>query len=320
MSRFIAPLGRYTIVALLITLLSLPGFAQIQLREALDFDGDGKADFTIFRPSENAWYIRGSSGSFQYQQWGLANEDRLVPGDYDGDGKADIAVWRDDGGFWYVINSADSTFSGTQWGTAGDEPVARDYDGDGKVDYAIVRRSGGIMYWWVLQSTDGMHVSQWGLDSDFAVPGDYDGDGKFDFAVQRPGPTPTSQAIFYVLASSGGYFGVPWGWGSDFVVPGDYDGDGKTDIAVVREGELPTDNLTWYILRSDLNGYMIESFGLTGDDYNSQGDYDGDGATDISVWRQSEGVFYVRSSLTGNVSGLQWGSPGDLPLAAYDTH
>lgn len=320
MIRFITHFGRSVIVALVISLLSLSGFAQISLREALDFDGDQKADFTIWRPSENAWYILGSSGSFQYQQWGLANEDRLVPGDYDGDNKADIAVWRDATGTWYVINSADSTFSGTRWGLDGDEPVARDYDGDGKTDHAIVRRTGGFMYWWVLQSTGGYTATHWGLDTDIAVPGDYDGDLRFDFAIQRGGPTPTSQAEFWILLSAGGYYAVPWGWGTDYAVPGDYDGDGLTDIAVVREGALATDPLIWYVLRSDLNGYIIQSFGVTGDDYNTQGDYDGDGTTDISIWRQSEGTFYVRSSLTGDVSSVQWGSPGDLPLAAYDTH
>ena len=321
MSRFIAPIGRFATVALLATLLSIPSFAQVSLREALDFDGDQKADFTIFRPSENAWYILGSSGSFQYQQWGIANEDRLVPGDYDGDNKGDIAVWRDAGGLWFIIRSSDSTFFGSQWGADGDQPVARDYDGDGMTDLAVVRRSGGYLYWWILNSGGGLTLSQWGIDADYVAPGDYDGDGMFDIAIQRKGDTPTSQALFYVLVSSGGYFAVPWGWGSDFVVPGDYDGDGKTDIAIVREGELPTDPLTWYILRSDLNGFIGATFGLTGDDYNVQGDYDGDGKTDIAIWRQSTGVFSVRSSINGEtLNPVQWGSPGDLPLAAYDTH
>jgi len=321
MSRSISLIGRFATVALLTALLSLSSFAQVSLREALDFDGDQKADYTIFRPSENAWYILGSAGGFQYQQWGIANEDRLVPGDYDGDNKADIAVWRDAGGLWFIIRSSDSTFFGSQWGADGDEPVARDYDGDGKTDQAIVRRTGGYLYWWILNSNGGLTLSQWGIDADYVAPGDYDGDGLFDIAIQRAGDTPNSQALFYVLVSSGGYFAVPWGWGSDFIVPGDYDGDGKTDIAIVREGELATDPLTWYILRSDLNGFIGANFGLTGDDYNVQGDYDGDGKTDIAIWRQSTGVFSVRSSLTGEVMNpVQWGLAGDLPLAAYDTH
>jgi spore coat protein A len=319
MNRFIAAFGRFTVAAVLTSVFSLNGLAQVQLREALDFDGDQKADFTIFRPSDNVWYILGSTGMFRAQQWGLANEDRLVPGDYDGDGRGDIAVWRDSSGTWFVIRSSDSTFLGVRWGTDGDEPVARDYDGDGKTDPAIVRRTGGLLYWWILNSNSAPRLVQWGIDKDYVAPGDYNGDGRFDFAVQRVGPTPTSQALFYVLLP-GGYYGVPWGWSSDFIVPGDYDGDQETDLAIVREGPNAADPLTWYVLRSDGNGYIGLNFGKTGDSYNAQADYDGDGKTDIAVWNQSTGTFSYKSSLTGAVVNTRWGTAGDLPLASYDTH
>jgi hypothetical protein len=320
MSRFTASFGRYVAVAFLISLLSAPAFSQVALREALDFDNDQKADFAIFRPSQNVWYVLGSSGAFKIQQWGLASEDRLVPGDYDGDNVADFAVWRDNSGLWFVLNSATSTFSTVQWGANGDEPVGRDYDGDGRTDRAIVRRSGGQMYWWINGTTAGPYVLQFGLDSDFVAPGDYDGDGRFDLAIQRPGSTPTSQATFYMFNSTEGFRVVSWGWGSDYIAPGDYDGDGRTDLAVVREGATATSNLIWFILRSDGNGFLVEAFGLTGDDYIAQGDYNGDGKTEMAVWRQSLGLFYVLKLPERTLSGAYWGSPGDLPVASYDTH
>jgi hypothetical protein len=57
-----------------------------------DFDGDSKADLSIFRPSTGQWWIlQSSNGSLLAITFGQ-NGDSPVPADYDGDGKADIAV------------------------------------------------------------------------------------------------------------------------------------------------------------------------------------------------------------------------------------
>ena len=41
-------------------------------------------------------------------------------------------------------------------------------------------------------------------------------------------------------------------------------------------------------------------------------DYDGDGLTDIAVFRPSTGVWYVSRS-SGGATSVSWGAPGDIP-------
>ncbi|MGI8641641.1 MAG: DUF4394 domain-containing protein [Pyrinomonadaceae bacterium] len=285
----------------------------------LDFTGDRRADYVVFRPSNNFWYINPSSSTsnlaFFGVQFGDAATDILTPGDYDGDGRTDIAVWRRPTGTFFVLRSSDNVVVARQFGQNGDEPVARDYDNDGRTDYAVVRRAGGLMTWFILNSgsNNSFRAEQFGADTDVVAPGDYDGDGRFDLAVFRGvGDQP---ATFFVRRSSGGDVSRQFGVGSDLVVPGDYDGDGRTDYAVVRTGSA----YFWFILRSSDNSVQTVQLGAK-PDLTTQNDYDGDGRTDVSVYRQQTSTFFVIRSLDGGVVTRTFGQNGDYPVANYDTH
>jgi hypothetical protein len=268
----------------------------------VDYFGEGRADFTVWRPSNGAWYSIDGSGRSFTTPWGM-NGDIPVIGDYDGDGKTDKAVWRPSDGTWYVLQSSNGLPVTRAWGEKGDIMVPGDYDGDGKTDFAVWRPSNGTFY--VIQSSNDQPIMKpWGEEGDIPVPGDYDGDGKTDFAVWRP-----SNGTFYIIQSSNGkQVSRAWGQEGDIPVPGDYDGDGKTDFATWRPS-----NGTWYVIQSSNGQKVARAFGTKGDVPVAR-DYDGDGKTDFAVWRPSTRTWYAIQSSTGRSIAQEWGISTDTPV------
>jgi len=91
-----------------------------------DFDGDGRYDIAIYRPSSGQWWVNGTTAGVSATQFGAA-EDKAVPADYDGDGKTDIGVFRPSNGTWWIQRSSDLSLFATQFGIATDLPIPAGY-------------------------------------------------------------------------------------------------------------------------------------------------------------------------------------------------
>lgn len=319
---------------------------QIGSRRPLDFDGDGRTDYSVLRfptvaPPGMApiqWFNSNSTNGFESVIHGDANTDFPAPGDYDGDGEDDYSLYRagaaaGEQSNFFIIRSSDSTLQHYAWGLFGDQAVTRDYDGDGITDIAVFRRGASATAqttWFIRRSSDNTAVwAGFGLTGngtssfDSAVPGDYDGDGKFDLAVYRFGQTPANTFI-YRQSSDGSVKFVQFGnFNTDYIVPGDFDGDGKFDFCAVRVGATATTPMFWWIRRSSDNTVSVRQFGLSAD-VPTQGDYDGDARTDIAVYRagataSAQSFYYVLNSLNGTVTYKPWGLGSDFSVNTFDT-
>ena len=269
-----------------------------------DYDGDGKADVTVFTPSTATWSILESSTGTALTATLGAVGDRPVPGDYDGDGKTDIAAYHAATGEWSVLLSSTGALTVVTWGATTDLPVPADYDGDGKTDMAVYRPTTGE--WIVLQSTT--HTTRtvvWGSSADLPVPGDYDGDMKADLAVYR------ATTGLWQMLQSGTNAPTSITWGSSpggLATPGDYDGDGRIDVAVYHASTG-----LWSILQSSTNTRRTVTWGSSSD-VAMPGDYDGDGTTDLAVFRPSTGLWQILQSSTNTTLTVTWGMSTDIPV------
>ena len=274
-------------------------------RANFDFDGDGRSEVSIFRPSNGTWNATLTSNGANFSvQWGLSG-DKLAPADFDGDNKTDLAIYRN--GVWWILNSFNNSVTTVQFGLSGDIPVPNDFDGDGRADIAVWRPSNGV--WYELRSLGNQFAAQaFGQNGDKPLLGDFDGDGMGDLAVYRP-----QDGVWHLLQSStNSYVAFPFGIATDRPCAADYDGDGKTDACVFR-GTTDPNQPDFYILKSSDASALYVSWGLP-NDVPMLGDYDGDGKTDIGIFRASSHDWYWLRSSNASVGFTNFGQTGDLSV------
>jgi hypothetical protein len=103
----------------------------------------------------------------------------------------------------------------------------------------------------------------------------------------------------------------------------DFDGGGKSDFMTVR---VISGAVRWSLLtRTGQQSYTV--WGKTTDAgftvFIAQSDYDGDGKTDIAVYRRNntnadDCFYWVLRSSDGQIQTFEWGQPNDTPINGWD--
>jgi|GEM_PF-1958096 len=282
-----------------------------------DMTGDGLADLVVWRPSARTWYTKRSPsfGSFFTRTIGTSADDQPIPStDLNDDGYDDMVTWNPNTGVWSIRMSPNyNTVINQTWGVTGDIPMpGTDMDGDGNDDLVVWRPSNGTWYGRLGPNFTQTRNRQWGSGTlnDIPFPGsDFNGDGASDPAVLRPG-APT----VFVRPTAGNTYGAPVNrslgvnTGTTHVIPGsDFDGDSRSDMAVWHE-----DTGNWHIRGSNSGFGTVTTvqWGTPGDVPFAGADFNGDGFTDIGVFRAAPngGTFFVRLN-TGSGTNISFGAP-----------
>ncbi len=139
-----------------------------------------------------------------------------------------------------------------------------------------------------------------------SVQFDFDGDGKADIARWHP----ATKEWKVKLSTTGAYTTQTIGTSSSAILaPGDFDGDHKTDSTIFNAG-------TWTINKSASSTTTTVTFGQAGD-IPVIGDYDGDGTSDIAVFRPSSATWIILNSSNSTTTTTQFGAAGDIPVAGH---
>ena len=288
-----------------------------------DFDGDGDLDIGLSSGSTAPYRIRvlKNLGGGTFELGAPANYDFhfgsvLYIGDLNGDGRADML--SDAGGVKVIFSQPNLTFSqgpshSPSSGASLSPAAFTDFNNDGRKDLILASVTSYEIFF---HNGDGTFTSMfYPIELRPTFPTlylhfeDFNNDGKADIWDETHGIHNVFSEEVVVIKSN---VCAKRGETRTF----NFNGDSTIDIATwtPASGQWKTKNALW-MLGPPYPPTMTFSWGLGSlGDVPAPGDFDGDGKTDHTVYRDGEGNWYSYLSATGSWSVFRFGLSGDIPI------
>ena len=287
-----------------------------------DFNGDGKIDILYTFPNNTSHYVlikNLGGGNFE------AGTPTSAPGlfaynamrDFNNDGKVDF-LGSSSEGLIIFYGQANGIFNRTVTPrTIFGSLYPAELNGDDNPDIIEVRSFGYVTY--INNGAGGFSVTEYSKslgEGQFAFE-DFSGDGKADFYSTHPGIDSFTYNIFGEAMLTVRE-NVCQSFGETKMT--DFDGNGRPDVAMwnPNSGNWSSKNAGWQFLTDPNTKVFNWGLGVHAD-VPAPGDFDGDGKTDYSVYRDSTGIWYIFKSSDSTWLVFPFGLPGDIAMPAdYD--
>jgi hypothetical protein len=233
----------------------------------------------------------------------------FVPGDFNGDRLTDVLVYRESDGLfakWYSTDPGaclpDFFYRDVRYTLPNAQVYIGDFNGDGLSDVFIYRPSDGLFAKWyahpyieALLAPDFVYQEvRVTIPNAEIYLGDFNGDGLTDVFIYRR--SDGAFAKWYSTADIGPAFlyqELRYGPTNATIVTGDFNGDGLTDVLLYQPAYGSGGRFQkWYStpgIGPDFDRMAART--TIGNATVVTGDFNGDGLTDVFIYRPLDGVF-----------------------------
>ena len=271
-----------------------------------DYNGDGRSDIAFYLPETRTFMVAEHNGTnFEFKEYGRQNIFDLdifrcewFSGDYDGNGLSDSLLYDESTGRWVLMRNMGGRFEFKIISRHFQNLFRNDFDPDDNLD-----------------STYTQDTSLHGKDRGKVhfLNGDYNGDGRTDISIydQRSGKWWVGEN-HRDDSQHDSFFTIEWRVYKEFDAPeealfghdrfsGDFNGDGLSDFLLFDKAEG-----FWWIGETSYdwagNGNIqFRKYSRTPQHRDItrwlQGDFNGDGRTDIGFYSKTDGNFWIGESI-----------------------